>query len=252
MPKRRGISKPRAILLAGDEERDELVHALLRGLVSAKIKQIKFSLFSNLLQHHMKQGTIPPILKLDAKPPGFETPEYDRILSQWKNMLNGSSKRLLVALKCLYDDEVAFNGWLSSSLKLQCVYAITNLLDCDRATANSKVQECVRQALTTSLDELTQVFYDQTNRTHRDKTERFENNIDCECEETKYLKFANEVADDIRLTKTSSTTIMEKVMEHYEANQTNDLDLRSMRQSLENLKADLGFAFEPSTSNQDS
>uniref|UniRef100_H2Y9X2 Uncharacterized protein n=1 Tax=Ciona savignyi TaxID=51511 RepID=H2Y9X2_CIOSA len=195
------------------------------------MKQVKFTLFSNLVRHHLHEGTVPPILNFNQKPPGFEDPEYTDILSSWNAQLNHSSRRLLTVLKSLYDDEIEYNGWLSYSLKQQCIFAVAQLNSCNTSTAKMEVHKYVEAVVNKAVDELT-----DCHTVHNLQNQRLDAAKDVEaCQD----RIATPRLLQADVLEHEATGEIDSTFEHQESTSSDEIDLQSLKRDLEMIAQDI-------------
>ena len=157
--KRRSIYKPSEILVEDFSEQCSVIRGLLHGLRDAMLKQVKFSLFMELISFHAKKGVVPPGLRIGIKPTGFEEGDNSQIWTDWNNHIYKCSWEFVNILKYYYEEEIYANQWLKNSLKRQCIDAIALHNQCDRQTAIAYVENWIGKSATSSVNTFAEMFH---------------------------------------------------------------------------------------------
>ena len=135
------------------------VKQLLDELRNVSVIHVKFTLFLELVDFHLKIDAVPPGLQINIKPLGFSYEENPLLWNEWKEEVTNCSKSLMGILRYHYLNEINHYGWMKTSLKRQVVVSVTVELNCTRESAKQFVDDWVAFSINDSINNFTDVFY---------------------------------------------------------------------------------------------
>ena len=135
------------------------IRQLLDDLQQVSVSHVKYTLFLELIDFHLKIDAVPPVLQVDIQPLGFNCEEHPMIWNEWKDELKNCSKSLMSILRHHYVNEINHYSWLKSSIKRQVISSIMLEKNCSREVAVAFVDDWVERSVHHSINELTGLFY---------------------------------------------------------------------------------------------
>ena len=138
------------------------IQSVLDELRDVSVNHVKYTLFLELVDFHLKIDAVPPGLQIDIQPLGFSCDENPLIWSEWKEELKNCSKSLMGILRYHYLNEISHFSWMKSSLKRQAVSSIMLEKDCSREIAIAFVDDWIEDSVHDSISNLTEMFYSRS------------------------------------------------------------------------------------------
>ena len=135
------------------------IQSILDELRDVAVSYVKFALFLELIDFHLKVDAIPPGFQIEIKPLGFCSDKNSQIWSEWKEELKKCSKSLMCFLRNHYLNEIGHFGWIKSSLKRQVIKLIMSEKNCCCETAEVFADDWIEESVHYSINELSDKFF---------------------------------------------------------------------------------------------
>ena len=155
---RKNVIKGNEILVEDFFEQCSVIKGLLHGLRDAMLKRAKFTMFLELVNIHAEKGVVPPGVRINIKPPGFEEGDFPDVWMDWNSHVYKCSWEFVNILKYHYKKEIQANQWLKDALARQCIDAITMHRRCKRQTAAAFVGDWIEKFARMSVNAFTDLF----------------------------------------------------------------------------------------------
>ena len=155
------IFKPSEILVEEFLEQSFLIKGLLHGLRDVMLKQVKFCLFLDLLDFHSEKNVLPPGLRIEIKPPGFEYDKQAPIWGNWNRHAHESSWEFVKILNHHYIEEINKYQKMKNSLTKQCIDAIAMHKRINQESAMACVEKWISRNVQASMNAFTEIFNKQ-------------------------------------------------------------------------------------------
>ena len=158
---RRGVFQPGEIFAEDFYEQCSLIKGLLQGLRDVKLTQVKFCLFLDLLDFHSEKDVLPPGLRIEIRPPGFEDGDQAPIWFDWNRHTQKTSWKFVKILNHHYIEEINKYQKMKNSLTKQCIDAIAMHRRINRESAMAYVENWISNDVQKSIDAFTELFRKQ-------------------------------------------------------------------------------------------
>ena len=135
------------------------IQSVLHELRDVTVNHVKFALFLELIDFHLKIDAIPPGLQIDIPALGFCCKKNPQVWSEWKEELRKCSKSLMELLRYHYFNEISHFSWMKSSLQKQAISTIMIEKDCSREIAAMFVDDWIEKSVHSSMNDLSDMLY---------------------------------------------------------------------------------------------
>ena len=142
---------------------------LLENLRNLSINHVKFNMFLELVDYHLKIDVIPPGLQIDLKPLGFKEGGSALLWKEWNDELKSCSKSLMNILKYHYSNEINNLTWLKGSMKRQVMSAVMLEKNWNMDDARVLIENWIEKSVQKGLSDLTDLFYSHSHKVFEEK-----------------------------------------------------------------------------------
>lgn len=141
---------------------------LLENLRILSIDHVKFNMFLELIDYHLKVDVVPPGLQVQLQPLGFKHEENPLLWKEWGDELKNCSKSLMNVLKYHYSNKINNLTWLKSSVKRQAMSAVMMEKNWGLDKARMMIESRVEKSVQEGLSNLNNLFYSDSSKSPTD------------------------------------------------------------------------------------